>query len=171
MFKDEGLNAIICDNFIDPHFLSFIEYNSPEKVKFMRIDAGIDEALKGENDAEDSALADIFKNALNNDKITVKFEKLKNADMPAIIITDEYMRRYSEMGQLYGMTDGNLQKTLVVNLNNPAISKIKDVEEEKQKFICKYVYSLALLSFKKLDKEELESFVQANLQLLDNYIN
>ena len=89
MFKDEGLNAILCDNFIDPHFLSFLEYNKPNEVKFTRIDAGIDGALKTQSETEeDNVLSDIFKNALQNDKLTVKFEKLKNADVPAIIITD-----------------------------------------------------------------------------------
>lgn len=171
MFKDEGLNAILCDNFIDPHFLSFLEYNKPNEVKFTRIDAGIDGALKTQSETEeDNVLSDIFKNALQNDKLTVKFEKLKNADVPAIIITDEYMRRYSEMGQLYGMTDGALAMTLIVNLNCPLISKIKELDEEKQKFICKYVYSLALLSFKKLEADELDGFIKANIQLLDNYI-
>lgn len=171
MFKDEGLNAILCDNFIDPHFLSYLEYNKPNEIKFMRIDAGIDGALKSDGATEeDSVLADIFKNALQNDKITVKFEKLKNADVPAIMITDEYMRRYSEMGQLYGMGDGALSLTLIVNLNSPVIAKIKELDEEKQKFICNYVYSLALLSFKKLEADELDGFVKANIQLLDNYI-
>lgn len=171
MFKDQGLNAILCDNFIDPHFLSFLEYNTPNKVKFMRIDAGVDGALKADGETEeDSVLADIFKNALGNDKITVKFEKLKNAEVPAIIITDEYMRRYSEMGQLYGMTDGGLAMTLIVNLNSPVVSKIKELDEEKQKFVCKYIYSLALLSFKKLEASELDGFVNANMELLENYI-
>jgi len=170
IFKEEGLNAILCDNFIDPHFLSYLEYNSPTKIKFMRIDAGIDGALKGEENTEDSALADIFKNALSNDKLTIKFENLKNADVPAVIITDEYMRRYSEMGQLYGMTDGLLSQTLVVNVSNPLIKKIKDLDEEKQKFVCNHVYSLALLSFKKLSADELDSFVKSNITLLNEYV-
>ncbi|MDE6868227.1 MAG: molecular chaperone HtpG, partial [Clostridia bacterium] len=159
MFKDEGLNAIICDSFIDTHFLSFLEYNSPDKIKFMRIDAGLDGALKEDGGEEDTVLADIFKNSLNNDKLTVKFEKLKNAQVPAVIITDEYMRRYSEMGQFYGMSDGVLAHTLIVNKNSPIIGKIKELDEDKQKFVVSYVYSLALLSFKKLEADELDNFV------------
>ncbi|MDE7264848.1 MAG: molecular chaperone HtpG, partial [Clostridia bacterium] len=156
--------------FIDTHFLSFLEYNSPDKVKFMRIDAGLDSALKEDGSEDDTVLADIFKNTLNNDKLTIKFEKLKNAQVPAVIITDEYMRRYSEMGQFYGMTDGVLAHTLIVNKNSRVISKIKELDEEKQKFVVNYVYSLALLSFKKLEAEELDNFVNANITLLDNYI-
>ena len=170
LFKDEGLTAICCDNFLDPHFLSFIEYKAPDKIKFTRIDSDIDGALKAQDSGEDSVIADIFKNALNNDKLTVKTEKLKNADVPAVIVVDEYMRRYSEMGQYYGMSEGELNKTIVVNTACPVIEKIKELDEEKQKFVANYVYSLALASFKKLTPEELEKFLKDNMKLLDFYV-
>jgi molecular chaperone HtpG len=170
LFKEQGLNAIVCNTFIDPHFISFLEYSVPDKFKFLRIDSDIDGALKEGDSSEDSALIEIFKKALANDKITVKTEKLKNGDIPAVIITDEYMRRYSEMGQLYGMTDGDLSKTIILNTANKVVSSIKDLDEEKQTFVANYIYSLALLSFKKLEADELEKFVKSNVTLLENYI-
>ena len=169
MFKDAGLEAILCDTFIDPHFLSFIEYKTPDKLKFMRIDADVNGALKDGESIEDSVLADIFKNAIGDDNLTVKFEKLKST-VPAMIITDEYMRRYTEMGQMYGMSNGELARTMIVNTASPIIGKIKELDNDKQKFVANYVYSLALLSFKKLDAVELDKFVNSNLTLLDNYI-
>lgn len=169
MFKDAGLKAILSDTFIDPHFLSYVEYKTPGKLKFMRIDAEFDGALKSGEVTEDSALAEIFKNAIGNDKLSIKFEKLKST-VPAFIITDEYMRRYSEMGQMYGMSDGVLAQTMVINLASPIIGKIKNLDSEKQHFVANYIYSLALLSFKKLDENELDKFVNANIYLLDNYI-
>lgn len=171
MFKDNGLNAISCDTFIDPHFISFIEYKMPDKVKFMRIDADVAGALKGDDTAEDSVLIDIFKNAIADDKVTVKTQQLKNGGVPAIINVDEYMRRYSEMGQFYGMTDDAMGKTLIVNTANPIVSKIKELPDDKQKFVAKHVYSLALLSFKKLSPEELDGFMDENLQLLSIYLD
>lgn len=170
LFKEQGLNAILCDNFIDPHFLSFIEYKVPDKLKFMRIDADIDGALKSGETEDDSVLADIFKNAIGNDKLTIKFENLKSTQTPAVIVVDEYMRRYSEMGKYYGMSDGDLAKTMIVNLACPAISKIKELSEEKQKFVANYIYYLALGSFKKLSTEEAEKFNSYNLELLNGYI-
>ncbi|MCM1545575.1 MAG: molecular chaperone HtpG [Clostridiales bacterium] len=171
MFKDNGLNALNCDTFIDPHFISFIEYKMPDKVKFMRIDADIAGALKGEDTAEDSVLCDIFKNAIADEKVTVKTQHLKNGDVPAIINVDEYMRRYSEMGQFYGMTDDSMGKTLIVNTANPVVAKIKELPDDKQKFVAKHVYSLALLSFKKLSPEELGEFMNENMQLLNIYLD
>lgn len=171
MFKENGLNALNCDTFIDPHFISFIEYKMPDKVKFMRIDADVAGALKGDDAAEDSVLCDIFKNAIADEKVTVKTQRLKNGGVPAIINVDEYMRRYSEMGQFYGMTDSETGKTLIVNTANPIVEKIKDLPDDKQKFVAKYIYSLALLSFKKLNPEELDSFINENLTLLDSYLD
>lgn len=167
MFKEAGLNAICCDTFIDPHFVSYLEYKAPQKLKFMRIDADVAGALK-EDDAEDSVIADIFKNAVGGDA-TFKTQKLKNKNVPAIINVDEYMRRYSEMGQFYGMSDGSLAKTVIINTANPIIEKIKELDDDKQKFVANYVYSLALLSFKKLSPEELDKFIEANMTLLDGY--
>lgn len=170
LFKNEGLNAILCDNFIDPHFLSYLEYKTPDKIKFMRIDADVDGALKSEDGAEDSVITDIFKNALGDEKLTVKTEKLKNADVPAIIVVDEYMRRYTEMGQFYGMTGDELNKTVIVNTASPVVQKLKELNEEKQKFVAGYIYSLALASFKKLSPDELEKFQKDSITLLSNYI-
>ena len=169
MFKDAGLKAILSDTFIDPHFLSYVEYKTPGKLRFVRIDAEVDTALKMGSGTEDSALAEIIRNAIGNDKLTIKVENLKSA-IPAFIITDEYMRRFTEMGQVYGMSDGVLAQTMVVNLSSPIVAKIKELDSERQHFVANYIYSLALLSFKKLDENELDKFINANIYLLDNYI-
>ncbi|MCM1441758.1 MAG: molecular chaperone HtpG, partial [Roseburia sp.] len=170
LFKDQGLNAVLCDNFIDPHFLSFLEYKAPLKMKFMRIDADIDGALKSSDGAEDSVLIDIFKNAIGKENLTIKTEELKNGDVPAVIVVDEYMRRYTEMGQIYGMSDGQLAQTLIINTACPVIKSLKELDEERQKFVAYYVYSLSLNSFKKLSPDELDKFQKDNLTLLNNFI-
>ena len=74
------------------------------------------------------------------------------------------------MGQMYGMSDGETPKTLVVNTANPIIMALKDCDEEKQKFVVKYVFSLAKLGFRQLTGEEFSEFVSCNLSLLDNFI-
>ena len=170
MFKDAGLNAIICDNFIDPHFVSYLEYKAPDKLKFMRIDADIAGALKGDDVAEDSVLIDIFKNAIADDKLTIKTQALKDSAVPAVINVDEYMRRYSEMGSFYGMSDGDVAKTMIINVANPVVVRLKELDDQKQKFVAGYIYSLALLAYKKLTPEEFEKFISENLTLLNEYV-
>ena len=171
MFKDAGLNAMVCDNsYIDPHFITFIEYKSPDKVKFARIDADIDGALKEGDSAEDSVIADIFKEAIGDDKLTIKTEKLKNTAVPAIINVNEIMRRYSEMGEIYGMSQGEPAKTLVINLANPIVAKLKDADADKQKFAAYQIYLLALLSYKKLSNEEQTKLIENDLAMMGDYV-
>ena len=171
MFKDAGLNAMVCDNsYIDPHFITFLEYKSPDKVKFARIDADIDGALKEGDSAEDSVIADIFKEAIGDDKLTIKTEKLKNTAVPAIINVNEIMRRYSEMGEIYGMSQGEPAKTLVINLANPIVAKLKDADADKQKFAAYQIYLLALLSYKKLSNEEQTKLIENDLAMMGDYV-
>lgn len=171
MFKDAGLNAMVCDNsYIDPHFITFLEYKSPDKVKFARIDADVDGALRTGESEDDTVIKDIFKEALGDDKLTIKTERLKNQSVPAIINVDEIMRRYSEMGQIYGMSEGDPARTLVVNIANPIVASIKDAGAEKQKFVANQIYLLALLSFKKLSNEEQNKLIENDLKMLGDYI-
>ncbi len=171
MFKDAGLNAMVCDNsYIDPHFITFLEYKSPDKVKFARIDADIDGALKEGDSAEDSVIADIFKETIGDDKLTIKTEKLKNTAVPAIINVNEIMRRYSEMGEIYGMSQGEPAKTLVINLANPIVAKLKDADADKQKFAAYQIYLLALLSYKKLSNEEQTKLIENDLAMMGDYV-
>lgn len=170
LFRDAGLNAIMCDTFIDPHFITYVEYKVPDKIKFMRIDADVAASLKGDDGAEDSVIVEFFKNALNDPTVTVKTMPLKDSGVPAVINVDEYMRRYSEMGQFYGMSDGELNKTLIVNTANPVIAGLKELDDEKRDFVIRYVYSLALFSHQKLSPEQLDRFIADNLVLLEKYL-
>ena len=127
LFKEAGLDAIVCDTFIDPHFISYIEYKNPRKCRFVRIDADVDGALKSgeevkEEDHKD--LIELFKNNLANKDISVKAEKFKNGNIPAIITVEEFMRRMSEMNSFYGMSEADTMKnaTLVLNLSNPIVA-------------------------------------------------
>ena len=173
MFKDAQLNAVFCDTLIDPHFISFIEYKNPRKCRFVRIDADVDMALKGEiiKEEESEDLISAVKAHLVNQEITVKAERFKSGKLPAIINVDEFMRRMSEMGGYYGMgeTDPTKNATLILNLSNPVVSGLLTQSEEKQKFIVNQIYYLAMLSFKKLSPEELSDFVTKSTELLFDY--
>ena len=174
MFKDAGLDAVVCDTYIDPHFISYIEYKNPKKCRFVRIDADIDGALKsGEEVKEEDhkELIELFKNNLVNKDVAVKAEKFKSETLPAVINVEEFMRRMSEMNSFYGMSEADMIKnaTLVLNLSNPIVAGILDQPEEKQKFIVDQIYYLAMLSYKKLTPEELSDFVEKSTQLLSDY--
>ncbi len=174
MFKDAGLDAIMCDTILDGHFVSYLEYKNPKKCRFVRIDADIDGALKSENavrEDDQKALVDLFKKHLVNQEIAVKAECFKSGKLPAVVNLDEFMRRMSEMNGFYGMDEADSAKhaTLVLNLTNPVVSGILQQSEEKQAVIVNQIYYLAMLSFKKLTSEELSDFVEKSAQMLFDY--
>ncbi len=174
MFKDAGLDALNCDTYIDPHFISFIEYKNAKKCRFVRIDADIDGALKNGDLPDDEAnkqLVDLFKKHLVNKDLQVRVEAFKSGKIPAVINVEEFMRRMSEMGGFYGMDESDPTKnaTLVLNLTNPVISGLLAQTEEKQAVIVNQVYYLAMLSYKKLSPDELADFVDKSAQLLFDY--
>ncbi len=173
-FKDAGLDAVVCDTYIDPHFISFIEYKNAKKCRFVRIDADIDGALKsGDAVGEDEykELIEVFKKHLVNKDITVKAERFTSGKLPALVNVDEFMRRMSEMNGFYGMSDMDLTKhaSLILNVTNPVISGILAQSEEKQKLIVNQIYYLAMLSYKKLSPEELSDFVAKSTEMLFDY--
>ncbi len=174
MFKEAGLDALLCDTFIDPHFVSFIEYKNPKKCRFVRIDADIDGALKSEREVseeEQKELVELFKTHLVNKEITVKAERLKSGKLPAVVNVEEFMRRMAEMGGMYGMgeMDPDKNAVLVLNLTNPVVSGLLQQTEEKQKVAINQIYYLAMLSYKKLSPEELADFVAKSSELLFDY--
>ena len=174
MFKDAGLNAVMCDTLIDPHFISYIEYKNPKKCRFVRIDADIDSALKSnENvvDEDQNALIEKVKECLENKDITVKAERFKSGKIPAVINVDEFMRRMSEMGGYYGMEETDTLKgaNLVLNLTNPVVSSLLTQSDEKQKIIVNQIYYLAMLAYKKLSPKELSDFMEQSASMLFEY--
>ena len=68
-----------------------------------------------------------------------------------------------------GEMDPIKNATLVLNLTNPVISGILSQSEEKQSLVVNQIYYLAMLSYKKLDPEELSNFVENSAELLYNY--
>lgn len=172
LFKEAGLDAIVCDTYIDPHFISYVEYKNPRRVRFLRIDADIDGALKSETPAaEDKELEELFKNKLVNKNIKVKIESLKNEKIAGIVNVAEFMRRMSEMNSFYGMTEKDAMQdmTLIVNAANPVVNTVKGLPEDKQEFVVNQIYYLALLAFKKLSADELKDFTEKSMTLLENY--
>ncbi len=167
MFKDAGLDALVCDTYIDPHFLSYVEYKNPGKVRFLRIDADVAGALKEEESGDDT-LAAVFKEALKEKNVEVKTEKLKNPEIPAVINADEQMRRMSEMNAFYRMGEIPVALTLVVNTANPAVMAVKEATGEAQSSAAEYLYLLALMNFRPLTPDELTAFTAAAGRYLED---
>ena len=98
------MNAVILDHNIDTSFITQLEQRN-DHYKFMRIDADLTESLKDESGADlteaTTTLSEVFKKALNNDKLTVKVENLKNADVASVLTLSEQGRRMQDMMKMY----------------------------------------------------------------------
>ncbi len=169
MFKEAGLDAILCDTYIDPHFISYIEYKNPYRVRFMRIDADVAGAIK-EDAGEDAEIAAVFEDLLKERGVKVKTERLKNATVPAIINVSEFLRRMSEMNSFYDIGQSPEDMTLVVNTACEGVQALKTAEEEARKTAAEYIYLLALMNYRPLKPEELEKFTSVSSLLLGKYL-
>ena len=179
MFKEQNMDAVILDHNIDTSFISQLEQRN-EHYKFMRIDADVTESLKDETSAEDlraetDTLTDVFKKALNNDKLTVKVEKLKNADIASVITLSEEGRRMQDMMKMYAMNgmggmDPNMfaaDQTLTLNTNNELVKYIfEHKDSEHVPMFCEQLYDLAMLSNQPLSVDAMSKFVQRSNQIM-----
>ena len=179
LFKEQNMQAVILDHNIDTSFITQLEQRN-EKYKFMRIDADVTESLKDETSAEDlkaetDALTEVFKKALNNDKLTVKVEKLKNENISSIITLSEEGRRMQDMMKMYAMNgmggmDINMfaaDQTLTLNANNELVKYIfEHKDSENVPMFCEQLYDLAVLSNHPLSVDEMTKFVERSNKIM-----
>ena len=179
LFKEQGMQAVILDHNIDTSFITQLEQRN-EKYKFMRIDADVTESLKDETSAEDlkaetDTLTDVFKKALNNEKLTVKVEKLKNESIASIITLSEEGRRMQDMMKMYAMNGmGGMDmsmfaadQTLTLNANNSLVKYIfEHKDSENVPMFCEQLYDLALLSNHPLSVDEMTKFVERSNKIM-----
>lgn len=179
LFKEQNMQAVILDHNIDTSFITQLEQRN-EKYKFMRIDADVTESLKDETSADDlkaetDALTEVFKKALNNDKLTVKVEKLKNENISSIITLSEEGRRMQDMMKMYAMNgmggmDMNMfaaDQTLTLNANNELVKYIfEHKDSENVPMFCEQLYDLAVLSNHPLSVDEMTKFVERSNKIM-----
>ena len=179
MFKEQGMDAVILDHNIDTSFISQLEQRN-ETYKFMRIDADVTEALKDETDEADlktetDTLTEVFKKALNNDKLTVKVDKLKDASISSVITLSEEGRRMQDMMKMYAMggmggMDPNMfaaDQTLTLNANNELVKYIfENKDSEHVPMFCQQLYDLAMLSNQPLSVDAMTKFVERSNKIM-----
>ncbi len=178
LFKEQGMNAVILNHNIDTSFISQLEMRN-ENYHFMRIDADLTDSLKEEN-AEDltevtTTLSEVFKAALNKDKLTVKVEKLKNDSIASVITLSEEGRRMQDMMKMYAMQGmGGMDmsmfaadQTLTLNANNALVQYIlENKDSEHVPMFAEQLYDLALISNQPLSTEAMAKFVKRSNEIM-----
>ena len=179
MFKEEGMDAVILTHNIDNAYITHLEGKN-ENVKFLRIDADLSDNFVGEALTEEQTkeytdkLSEIFKKAIGNDKLTIKVENLKNAELSSMLTQSEEARRMADMMRMYSMPGmdasmfgGAESETLVLNAANKLVQYVlNNPEGEHVDMICCQLYDLAVLANKPLSAEAMTAFVARSNQIL-----
>ncbi|MCT7968308.1 molecular chaperone HtpG [Laspinema sp. D1] len=195
LHKSQGLEVLFMDSFIDPHFISFLEREHTE-VKFSRVDAEIDDKLIEQDKASEivdpstnktrsEQIKEIFEQALNQPKLTIRTEALKSEDPqgtpPAMVLLPEFLRRLRDMNALVSQESAKFpdEHILLVNTAHPLIQHLTELSQsgiiqgegkspsaELADMICHHVYDLALMAQKGFDAEGMTTFVERSNRLL-----
>ena len=169
LFNDEGIKVVLFDSFIDNQFINALE--SDGKVKFFRVDSELADVLRNEGDSyENKELADAFAK-LGGEKMTVKFENLRDTKTPAILNISEQSRRFGDMMKVYSTQNGGEmpafpeEQTLVLNASCPLIRKMGEKAPDKK--TVRQIYRLAVLAQRPLNADELTSFLEDSYELIE----
>ena len=179
MFKEEGIDAVIMPAALDNPFISHVEQKH-EGLKFLRIDTDLNASFKEEVKEDDEAfkktseeLTEVFKKALNNDKLDIKVEKMKNASVASMITVSEETRRMQDMMKMYSMGGmdmsafGATGETLVLNANHPLVKYVLEHKDgENTAKICEQLYDLASLAHGQLSPERMTGFVNRSNDIM-----
>ena len=178
LFKEQGMNAVILDHNIDTSFITQLEQRNSD-YQFMRIDADLTDALKSDSDTDlteaANTLTEVFKSALNNDKLTIKVENLKNADVASVLTLSEQGRRMQDMMKMYAMggmrgMDPNMfaaDQTLTLNANNDLVKYIlNNKDSEHVPMFAEQLYDLAMISNQPLSVEQMTKFVKRSNDIM-----
>jgi len=131
LWKGQGAEVLLADGLIDSQFIPWLEMRHGD-LNFQRVDAELDDSLKeqeselADSEGKDAGekLRDLFRQSLNNDKVTIQVQSLKGDQAPAaLILLPEQMRRINDMGALMdqrlpGLPDHHV---LLVNRRHPLV--------------------------------------------------
>ena len=176
LFASQGISVAVLEKTLDTQFISALE-SYRDDVKFKRIDADVAEAIKGDGEvSEQPELTELFRRVSGSEQMSVTYQPLKDASVPALLNVTEESSRMAEMMRMYAMSTGSApmdfptEYSLVVNTASPLYAKLLTLhaqDPEKAALIAGHIYSLSLLAQRKLTAEELQRFLSDSFSLLE----
>lgn len=178
MFKEAGKNAVILSDVIDSAFIGQLEYKN-KGLKFLRIDADVQAALKQEDSDEETKkkydeVAKKVKDEIGDEKLNVEIQTLQNNSIASMITLSEESRRMQDMMKQYAMPGMNSAmfdhggRTLVLNASHPLVQQlVENTEGENFALLSEQLYDLASLGHGSLSPERLEKFIQRTNELME----
>lgn len=171
IFKKQNIETVLLPMMIDNPFISFMEAKN-EGVKFKRIDSSLADTLK-DGDAKADELAELFKEAIGDEKLKIETAALKSEDIPAVLLVGEEGRRLQEMARVYGAMGMSPDMfpsdiTLTLNLSNALIKKLEENKDNNEIAVpvCKQIYDIARLQQAPLDADSLGEFLKRSADIM-----
>ena len=176
----KGYKVIKAETLVDAAFINTMEMKW-DNVQFTRVDADIADNLIDKADHTESVLSKedteqlktLFEQQHAALHITVEVKGLSVTTAPVVATRPEQMRRMKDMGAAGGgmaafyanMPD---EVTLTVNGNHPIYNSIlAETDQTKQEKLVRNLSDLALLSQDLLKGNDLTSFINRSVELLD----
>ena len=148
LYKNKSIEILQMSSFVDTHVMSFLE-SKLAPLKFRRIDGALDDAildqskektlLDAEGKTEGARLADFVRKHLDEKGLEVEAKSLSTDALPCFIVLSEEGRRLRDFmrttDQSMSIPLGEMEKkTLVLNTNNPLVSKLPKLAEKNLLF-------------------------------------
>tara|TARA_B100000900_G_scaffold68170_1_gene53455 strand:- start:125 stop:2032 length:1908 start_codon:yes stop_codon:yes gene_type:complete len=194
LWLSNNKEVLKADPLVDAQFIPWLESQN-EKYKFQRVDSEInDESDKDSPEIVDKDgksntdnIKEIISKALNNEKVTIKVQSLKNKNAPpALILLPEQMRRINDMGAYMEQKIPGLPEfhVLLVNREHPLImglikltdkkiiinEKVPDESHLTEK-IANHIYAMAKLTVGGLDQKQIVDLQLNNAELITELLN
>ena len=177
--QGKGYIVVKMETLIDSAFINQMEMKWQD-VQFTRIDSDITENLIDKqsestsvlNKEEEEKLKNLFSIEMPDLHVSVDIKGLSPEAQPVIATRPEFMRRMKDMASISGSMGSfyaNMpdEVTLTVNGNHPIYQNIlKEENQEKQNKVIRNLADLALLSQGLLKGNNLTSFIQRSVDLM-----
>ena len=174
LFTERGIDVAVLDHAIDVNFVSYMEYSGdPEsKFKFCRVDAELESLTSSEEapalDAD--KLTALMREAVGKDDLAVEVKPLTNDKVPVMLIEDEQVRRFNDMGRIYGRSEYTMpaKYNVVLNSRSATVQKLAGREkDERSVLLARQLYDLAELSRQPLEAEQMTEFIRRSMEIVD----
>ena len=173
LFTERGIDVAVLDHAIDVNFVSYMEYSAgaDSKFKFCRVDAELDSLTSEENtEAIDSEkLTGLIREAAGKDDLEVSVKPLANDTIPLMLIEDEQIRRFNDMGRLYGRSEYSMpaKYSVVLNSRCKTVKKLAEREkDERSLLLTRQLVDLAELSRQPLEAEKMTEFIRRSMEIV-----
>lgn len=174
MAQKQGETVYLLDQEIDIQWMSYLEFNSQNKIKFIRVDAEADSGIEKDVDKKDEELVSQYISEIEPDQYEIKFQAIGKDSLPLLIRESEETRRMNDffeqiknsgdqqtIDSIEQMMQNDPNKpALIVNTDQPVLDKLQKLGKEQASELTNYFLKLAKLGQGSLKGQEFIDFLE-----------